>query len=293
MEIWPNFFIVGAEKSGTTSLYEYLKNIPGIYLSPIKEPNYFTSTFHPERLFCAAIQDKENYLELFSGVKDEVAIGEASPFYLVDPETPNRIHEIIPNAKIIMILRDPLARALSSYYQSLKSGWETKSFFDALKNAYSNKKNGGDLTARILIEGGFYSEQVKRYFDIFGKNQVLVIIFEEFIQDTKNTIFQILDFLEVKTKKPIKIEKIHNPVSLPKNQLYKNIVENAALKKIALKIFKHGTSKKIRDRFLIKEIEKPQIKKAESEFLKNLYYKDMKKLEKILGRSLPWEVVRE
>ena len=70
MEKWPNFFIVGAAKAGTTSLYEYLKNVPGIYMSPIKEPNYFNVKMHPERLFVSVIRDKSKYLSLFLGVKD-------------------------------------------------------------------------------------------------------------------------------------------------------------------------------------------------------------------------------
>ena len=91
---WPNFFIVGAGKAGTTSLYEYLKKIPEIYMSPIKEPGYFgTREFkNPD---WSKISTENEYLKLFEGVTNEIAIGEASPQYLSDPKTPFLIHDKI------------------------------------------------------------------------------------------------------------------------------------------------------------------------------------------------------
>ena len=110
METWPNFFIVGAPKSGTTSLYEYLKQIPQVYMSPVKEPHYFSKSIVPDNHFLKPIRDKKKYLNLFEGAKNEIAIGEASPTYLADPEAPKLIHELVPNAHIIIILRDPIER---------------------------------------------------------------------------------------------------------------------------------------------------------------------------------------
>ena len=100
MEKWPNFFIVGAPKCGTTSLYEYLKKIPGIYMSPTKEPYYFCQTLIPENHYIEPIRDKEKYLKLFAGVKDEKIIGEGSIWYLSDPNSADLIHQKIPDARI-------------------------------------------------------------------------------------------------------------------------------------------------------------------------------------------------
>jgi len=116
MERWPNFFIVGTAKAGTTSLYEYFKDIPGIYMSPVKEPSYFSHALippgAPKR---KRIQNKNEYLKLFEDVKNEKVIGEASPGYLVYPEVAKWIHEIAPTAKILISLRDPVERLFSSY----------------------------------------------------------------------------------------------------------------------------------------------------------------------------------
>ena len=114
-EIWPNFFIVGAPRSGTTFLYHYLNQISGIFMCPVKEPNYFAASINPKRKLIKPIRSKEKYLKLFENVENETAIGEASPTYLWDPQAPKLIHEKIPNAKFIFILRNPIERAFSHY----------------------------------------------------------------------------------------------------------------------------------------------------------------------------------
>jgi hypothetical protein len=123
----PNFIIAGALKAGTTSLHEYLGQHPQIYKSPIKETRYFT--YDPEnpdhvskgyRVF--PVQTMGEYLAQFAGVKDEVAIGEATPNYLISPHAPVRIKEIIPNVRLIFSLRNPVQRLYSLYVMGITSG---------------------------------------------------------------------------------------------------------------------------------------------------------------------------
>jgi len=101
-EQWPNFFIVGAPRCGTSSLYDYLKHTKGIFMSTREEPNYFSVTVNPDLIFLGKITDKKEYLNLFNDVKDEIAIGEASPSYLWDPQAPKLIHDVL----IIIFLCD-------------------------------------------------------------------------------------------------------------------------------------------------------------------------------------------
>ncbi len=122
----PNFFIIGAAKSGTTSLYYYLKNHPQIYMSPVKEPEFFSFTGQKidrkdMRLAPGifAITERNDYEALFKDVKDEVAIGEASPSYIYVPEVPARIKAMIPDPKFIAILRHPAERAFSHFNMRL------------------------------------------------------------------------------------------------------------------------------------------------------------------------------
>jgi len=174
---WPNFFIVGAPRCGTTSLYEYLKNTSGVYMSPVKEPNYFSRSIIPDDYIFAPIRNEEQYLKLFSHVKDETAIGEASATYLADPEAPKLIHEKVPDTKIIAMLRNPTERAFSHflYFQSI--GFEKRSFREAINNNINklDKTSGKDY-----IDAGIYSHQIERYFDVFGKKNVKTILFNDF-----------------------------------------------------------------------------------------------------------------
>jgi hypothetical protein len=119
----PNFLIIGAAKSGTTSLHHYLKQHPQVYMSQIKEPSFFAfegtkpAIPGPWKRWAAHnfITDIQAYRSLFQGVSDEVAIGEASTIYLVHPTAPQRIRHYVPDAKLIAILRDPAERAYSNY----------------------------------------------------------------------------------------------------------------------------------------------------------------------------------
>src|SRR5262249_11013082 len=111
-EIWPNFFIVGAPRAGTTSLYIYLKQIPGIYMSPVKEPHYFNHE--------PGERSRDEYLELFRAADTAVAVGEASVGYLRHPDAPLRIRANVPHAKIIMSLRDPVEKVYSQYFEQVR-----------------------------------------------------------------------------------------------------------------------------------------------------------------------------
>ena len=146
----PNFFIVGAAKSGTTSLYHYLGQHPEIYMCPEKEPAYFYSENNrPTSEFSGSIYTDsfknrhkklslyniEEYLALFETVKGETAIGEATPDYLPQPETPKLIFEDVPHAKIIAILRNPFDAAYSDFLMKRRDGvWKKGvTFLDVVK----------------------------------------------------------------------------------------------------------------------------------------------------------------
>src|SRR5262245_44057756 len=129
----PNFFIVGAPKAGTTSLYEYLRRHPQVYMSPVKEPNYFSyadtvaqNLYHKEK----GIEQWDEYVKLFEASNGAHAIGEASVSYLFYPEVPRRLNEKFPDARIIIVLRNPVDRAYSHYYMEHKLGYVRESFDD-------------------------------------------------------------------------------------------------------------------------------------------------------------------
>jgi len=286
MEKWPNFFIVGAAKAGTSSLYAYLKNTEGVYMSPLKETNYFSPT-SADLINMPRVKNKDDYLKLFRGVTDEKAIGEVSPIYLRDAGSPELIKKTIPNAKIIICLRNPVQRAFSHYLMHLRGGYATRTFSKALQN-FINSKEKDDRFQQSIINPGFYFETTKRYVQLFGQSQVKIIIFEEFVKNQKEFFREILRFLDVDSEIPKNIGKVYNPYLETKNELARSIIRNKIIRKIAKNTLPRKTSYSIMDKFLNKEGKKPELKSEEKTKLWKIYQSDIIKLEEFLNRSLPW-----
>ena len=285
MKKWPNFFIVGAPRAGTTSLYEYLSDIDGIYMSPIKQPHFFSVSVDEKILLQRPFRKENEYLKLFENVKNETAIGEATPVYLWDPEAPKLIKEKVPDAKIIIILRDPVERAFSHYLLTVGFGQESQSFSNAIQKALNAKP---DYSGGIL-ESGFYGEQILRYMKFFDKNQIKIIIFEEFIKDTKSHMKEILDFLNVPAPLPENFKRIHNKFTVPKNKLVKLLIQNASIRHLVKNFLPRESGRQIK-KLLDKEGNKPTMKLEDKIFLQKLYLEDSKKLEKLLNKKLPWNI---
>jgi len=279
----PNFFIVGAPRAGSTSLYDFLKRTKGIYMSPRKEPNYL-SRIDATFLSPPPIRNEKKYHELFKRVKDEKAIGEASPIYLRDPESPHLIKELVANPKIVIILRNPVERAYSQYLLRMSNGM-TYSFSEAIKVALNSEND--DFKARI-INGGMYYEQVKRYVETFGTENVKVVIFEEFIKDPQKIVQQIIDFLEIDSKAPNTIDLPHNLLTKPRNRLASSLLQNQTLRQIGRRIIGQSVGDIIVKKILGKKISKPKMNDKDRKNLKKLYEKDIQNLEAFLGIVFPW-----
>jgi len=291
MEVWPNFFIVGAPKAGTTSLYAYLKDIPRIFMSQRKEPHYFSCNVVSEKSASKPIRNKKKYLKLFEKAKEEKIIGEASVTYLADPEAPKLIHEVAPQARILISLRDPINRLFSSYLmQGPRMGRLKLSFSEELRiTLEQTKRNQFYDFSRLLLKFGLYSESVKRYLDIFGKEQVKIIFFEEFIKNPKSTLMDILNFLDINYTLDDFKPKIHNPYSVARSPISQLLFRSKTAGIVAKKIFTYDFRRFLKEQVLVKNDVKPEIDERDKEILFNYYKDDVKKLQTILCRTLPWQ----
>jgi len=121
LEKWPNFFIVGVPRAATTSLDDLLKRSEGVFMPSHKEPHYFSS-IESSILYPPPIRDKKKYLALFKKAPEGALIGESSTSYSWDPTSAKSIHQIVPEAKIIISLRDPVERAYSHYLLRIGGG---------------------------------------------------------------------------------------------------------------------------------------------------------------------------
>jgi len=292
LERWPNFFIVGAPKAGSTSLYSYLANTVGVYMSSVKEPNYFQGDDLEHGPRTVMRFEKSKYLKLFQEVKDEKAIGEASTRYLRDPNSAKFIHEFVPKAKIIILLRDPVERAFSHYLMQKGNGVEKKSLHEVITRKIESIKNGKE-EPKTSIDAGLYTTSVKRYWDIFGKDNVKIIIFEEFIKNPRKTVKDVLDFLSVDAEPPKTIEKSFNPYGVPRGKLGEKLLQSKTIKKFSSQIIPQSLRWKLRQKVLLKKESKPKLSDEDRVMLENFYKNDVKNLKNLLKIEFPWDWINK
>jgi hypothetical protein len=302
----PNFLIVGAAKSGTTSLYHYLAEHPEIFMSPIKEPNYFSqdieiSKLRPgyrekfgvpieselldylngsmeESLHCAIIQTFNSYIRLFKNVGNEKAVGEASVSYLYSKVAPETIKQTLPDCKIIIILRNPITRAFSHFLMNFGSQFKEKNFEEEIKNDLS-KLNKGWGISELYLELGEYYKQVKRYINIFEHKNIRIYTYEDFSINGLKVLKDIYCFLKVDTSYIPNLNIKYN-----KSIRQKKIIELCTIER--LKRFSIKKVPRYYRRLLdLKKERKPQIEKNALIFLKKYYDHDIKNLSKLLNKD--------
>ena len=286
MFLWPTFLIIGAPRSGTTSLYEYLKKIPEVFMCSIKEPNYFSLSLDPNFLLTQPIRNKQKYQKLFSRVINEKAIGEASSNYLWDPKAPKIISETIPTVKIIMILRNPIDRAFSHYLMHLGNGTETRNFREVIEDAL--KPDTNDYVRRI-IEAGYYYEQIQRYQKFFSPNQIKIFIFEEFDRNPKEVVKETMDFLGIDGSLPDNLNVRYNQYAEPRGKISSVMLKSPQIKRVGKKFLPSSLGTFVVKNLLNKKTNKPELPKEDGTFLADLYLSDSTNLQKILGKQIPWE----
>lgn len=193
----PNFFITGAGKCGTTALYTYLKRHQQIFMPDIKEPGYFADDFDG-----VYIRDYDHYTRLFAGAcENHFAVGEATPFYLRSQSAPRRIREMDAQAKIIIMLRNPVERVYSLHAQLVSTFEEEIPDFES---AWHMPQPGAGETSRIQHKRsrdykhlGKLSPHIRRWQEYFPPHQIKFILFDDFKADTRAVYLEVLNFLEI------------------------------------------------------------------------------------------------
>lgn len=275
----PSFFVVGAAKSGTTALWYYFQQHPEIFVTKdiaYKELGYYSNQY--------GISDKKKYLNFFKEAKQNQKIGEVCHAYLTSEESAEWIKKDVPEAKIIIILRNPIDRAYSLYNWMVMHGYENcTSFNKALKKEFRRKKEKPKLSHSFLqnymyYNSGLYYEQVKRYFDIFGKSKVLVLTHEDFRENQLLKLNEIYDFLNVKPVINIKkkgVNKSRKVLSIKLQYLFRKYLLKKNKRKLKTKIIQKLFSLNMNSTKL------KEISPALKDKLKNNYSSDIEKLSKL------------
>lgn len=276
-------FIVGAPKSGTTSLYHYLKEHPEICMSKEKELDYFSHNCVDEMknyYKSNPITNYDDYLSQFESVSGEKVFGEGSVSYLFYPNVANEIREYNSEAKIIIMLRNPIDRAYSHYLMDYKLGLVSDSLEEVI-----NQKEGkwSKVHYQQFIELGLYYQQVKRYIDVFGCENVHVIEYESFKNNTAGEVRKVFDFVNVDdTHLPNVV--VHNRFMMPKRLWVKKLYSLVWFRKILSRIFPEKGIRIIKAIFFEKG--KPKLSLELRKKLLKIYEEDIAALEVLLKLDL-------
>ena len=298
----PNFFMVGAPKCGTTAMARFLSQHPDIFFTEPKEVGYLCTDlirkadrFHGKKRGFR-IRTKKQYEKLFKDWKDEKIGAEGSTLYLYSEEAPRNIHDLNPAAKILIMIREPADFCHALYYQLKGSGIETElTFEESLKAEEQRKKEHSRIPSTIAFpehilytEMASFSKHIKRYLDTFGRDQVKILLFEDFKKDNKKAYQEVLDFLGI-TKdftpdfKPVNVRHtirhrrvfsiLHHPA------VWKPI--KTILPKRAYRTMKEGILKTFR-----KPLPHTPMKESTKKQLKKKFKPEVERLEKLLNRRL-------
>jgi Sulfotransferase family len=298
----PNFLLIGAQKSGTTSLYAYLKQHPQIFMSPLKEPRFFAFEGEKpnfrgpgdEKLYESIVGDIEAYRTLFEGVSKEKAIGEASVVYLYISSAPERIRHYIPGVKVIAILRNPVERAYSAFLHLTRDRKEPLRDFARALQAEEERisNNWGPIWHYRQV--GFYYVQLKRYFDTFEREQIRVYLYEDLNDDPMQVMKDIYGFLGVEDAFVPEVSRRYNVSGIPTNEgwhaLYSFLLGQNLAKSIIRPLLPRGLRQRVsttllstlQDRTLVK----PPLPTEVQQQLTELYREDILKLQELIGRDL-------
>lgn len=289
----PDFFIVGAPKCGTTAMNDFLKQHPEIFIPKIKELHFFGSDlkFNLSRI------NKDKYLSLFLDAKDKCRVGEASVWYLYSKLAASEIKEFSPSASIIIMLRNPVDMLYSQHSQFLYNGNEDIECFEEALNAEEDRKHGLRIPPNVIfVEGLFYretvkyTEQVRRYLHIFGRENVYIIIYDDFKNETAKVYRETLRFLGVSEAFYPEF-KVINPNKRVHSHRVKNFLQNPPMitKSIGKVLIPYRIRQRLVEKFKSLNIKyvprspmKPELrKKLQAEFMP-----EIEQLSELLGRDL-------
>jgi hypothetical protein len=269
----PNFLIIGAAKAGTTALHTYLRQHPQVYMTPEKETNFFAFEGEninfqgpgDEALKDFSITDLSVYQAEFKGIINEVAIGEACPIYLYNPQAPKRIKNYIPNVRLIAILRNPVARAYANYLHLIRDDREPLQDFS------------------LALEDEAKRIQLQRYYGTFDRDQIKVYLYEDLRSNSLALLEDIFQFLEVESHFVPDMGIKPNKSGMPKNKIaHYFLTKPNPVKTILKPLFPD----KLRQKIQHKNLNTPQISEEVREKLTEIYREDILQCQDLIQRDL-------
>lgn len=282
----PDFLIVGAARSGSTSLSNYLAKHPQVAV--VSNRLEFFGEYENPAFTGMTLSE---YLMLFEGYGDDVAVGEKSVSYLYSENAPYDIAKIAPDAKIFIVLRDPVERAYSDYWQRRRTGVESLSFQEAIEVEEERIKKGARFELHY-VNYGFYSDNVARYLEVFGRDNVHIFLFDKLKSAPDDVCRKCFEALEVDCGfEPVKFE-VHNPGGRGRDSWWLDCLFWMARAPGIVSLVRRLVPRKVRSQVTnwMSEIslqeEYPEMEVQVAESLRRVYRQEIERLEGIIDRDL-------
>ena len=299
----PTFIIIGAGKSGTTAIHHYCDQHPEVFMTRIKETNFFelegqkihyTKAEDPLLLnhYPQSVNNLKDYQALYREAEDDVrALGETSPMYLYGKNAPSKIREYVPDVKLIAILRQPIDRLYSRFLHLCRDGDQpTERFEDALnRDTIWWERND-------LVTEGFYYTHLKRYFELFDRSQLKVFLYEDLRKDSEQLMVDLFTFIGVDPSFRPSLETEYNVSGKPKNALIDALIGSNSIIIKTAKALAPGLVNKLkgspaaqkrltdlRKKNLDRTPPSPEVRKR---FIDEVYGKEIEQLGQLLNRDL-------
>jgi sulfotransferase family protein len=293
----PNLVVVGAPKCGTTSLYHYLKQHPEVYLPARKELHYFTreqlarDTAGPGdravlQHLCA---DRAAYEAEFAGARQEKILGDISPSYFDFAEVAPAMRQELGEARVVILLRDPIAKAFSQYMHLVRDGREPLGFFDALEAEPERTRQGWSMIWRYAASSR-YAERVRRYLDAFGPARVRIYLFEEFIAEPQTMLGDLWRFLGIDDSVRPDTSRTFNASSRPRSRALASLVsKRSPVAALARALVPAGVRSRVTEAIRgLNAGKKGQVDERSRARLREYFAADVAETEAILGRPTGW-----
>ena len=296
MSTLPTFLVIGAAKAGTTAVYEFLRQHPQVFMSPVKEPHFFALEGEPiaffgpgdaESINRVGINDLNRYRALFAGAGGYRARGEGSVSYLYSPRAPRRIAEHLAEVRLIAVLRDPVERAYSTYLYQRSRGLEpAATFADALADEPRRIAGGWHHIWHYRAMGD-YGAQLARYLEVFEKDRMLICFYDDLVHDAHAFMRRGFHFVGVDEGLRLDTRVAPGASGVPRYPLLETVLfRNRALKRSLRAALPERLLARVGSRLRRRTLARPPLDPALAASLRQGYRRDLETVEAITGRDL-------
>lgn len=303
---FPDFILIGAAKSGTTALFYYLAQHPEIFACPVREPNFFalensagaadssrkitarfTGPGDRETIGLHSVTDQDTYLSLFAEAAPEQVAGEVSPLYLYHPDAAANLAHRVPNCKLIVVLRDPVARAYASFLHLRRDAREPCVRFDEALAKESARREAGWEHLWHYEAMGRYAVQITRYLEHFSRTQLLFLLHDDFVSDASTVLAKCFTFLGVDAGFSPDLSRKPNRSGIPRlKPLQRFVSGQSVLKKTLVRYLPEQIRGRLVSGVQRVNLARPALEPTTAAKLRTVYREDILKLQDLIDRDL-------